>query len=397
MKVKNGTQQADLGLKQNVRRAEGQAVNAAAGALEMAKSFDDSILFWNEVTIEVFSNAATTGEQPGPALGSRALSIVHLAMYDAYAGALGNPAYLPKYLPQLEPAPLAAKASPKATVAGAAYESLLRLYPRQKALLDAQLLSFCDGANGPLGLVALQPSLVYGAYVANSLLLQRAGDPIGNIAVPYASYTPPAGVNVGHWYEPDPVTPDLPLYAPYYGATNPLFASTQRFTIDPVASIGSAEINAGYTYVSTLGIASFLNETSPVNGVSYPKATRTPTQNITATYWVSEENPETERAREILESKNNTKTHSFFNLSFLPLFSNTGIRRPEEPGNPAWPLQRVRQEGRRGQGEHRGSKRAPVCLSQRCDGRRRDSGLGDQVQPVLREVSSWSIVIFTFS
>ena len=249
LKAKNGTQQADLGLKQNVRRAEGQAVDAAAGALEMAKSFDDSILFWNKVTIEVFSNAATTGEQPGPALGSRALSIVHLAMYDAYAGALGNPASLPKYLPQLEPAPLAAKASPKAAVAGAAYESFLRLYPGQKALLDAQLLSFCDGAKGPLGLVVLQPSLVYGAYVANSLLLQRAGDPIDNIAVPYASYTPPAGVNVGHWYEPDPVTPDRPLYAPYYGATNPLFASTQRFTIDPVASIGSAEINAGYTYV----------------------------------------------------------------------------------------------------------------------------------------------------
>ena len=113
------------------------------------------------------------------------------------------------------------------------------------------------------------------------------------------------------------MTPDRPLYAPYYGATNPLFASTQRFTIDPVASIGSAEINAGYTYVATLGIASFLNETSPVNGVSYPKATRTPTQNITATYWVSEENPETERAREIEESKNNTK----LTLSSTCLFS----------------------------------------------------------------------------
>ena len=262
MKVKNGTQQADLGLKQNVRRAEGQAVNAAAGALEVAKSFVDSILFWNKVTIEVFSNAATTGEQPGPALGSRALSIVHLAMYDAYPGALGNPASLPKYLPQLEPAPLAAKASPKATVAGAAYESLLRLYPGQKALLDAQMLSFCDGAKGPLGLVALQPSLVCGAYIANSLLLQRAGDPIDNIAVPYASYTPPAGVNVWHWYEPDPVTPNRPLYAPSYGSTNPLFASTQRFTIDPVVSIGSAEVNAGYPYISTFGIASFLNETS---------------------------------------------------------------------------------------------------------------------------------------
>ena len=149
MRAYNVTQQqADLGLQQNLRRAEGQSVNAAAGLVEGAKSFGDAILFWNEVSIEVFANAATTGEQPGPALGSRALSIVHLSMYDAYAGALGNPADLPKYLPQLQPAPLAAKASPKAAVAGAAYESLLHLYPKQKTVLDAKLLNFCDGAKG---------------------------------------------------------------------------------------------------------------------------------------------------------------------------------------------------------------------------------------------------------
>ena len=95
-------------------------------------------------------------------MGSRALSIVHLSIYDAYAGALGNPADLPRYLPQLEPASLAAKASPKAAIAGAAYEALLHLYPKQKAALDAELLRFCDGARGPLGLIGLQPSLVYG-------------------------------------------------------------------------------------------------------------------------------------------------------------------------------------------------------------------------------------------
>ena len=138
----------DLGLQQNLRRAGGQALDAAAGAVEGAKSFGDSILFWNEVSTEVYANAATTGEQPGPVLGARALSIVHLSMYDAYAGARGNPADLPKYLPQLEPASVAAQASPKAAVAGAAYEALLHLYPMQKAFLDAKLLSFCDGAKG---------------------------------------------------------------------------------------------------------------------------------------------------------------------------------------------------------------------------------------------------------
>ena len=137
-------------------------MNAVASAAESAEAFTDPILFWNEAATLIYANAATTGEQPGPVLGSRALSIVHLSMYDSYAGALGNPPDLPKYLPQLEPASLAARASPKAAVAGAAYEALLHLYPKQKALLDAELLRFCDGAAGPLGLVGLQPSLVYG-------------------------------------------------------------------------------------------------------------------------------------------------------------------------------------------------------------------------------------------
>ena len=86
------------------------------------------------------------------------------------------------------------------------------------------------------------------------------------------------------------MTPKAPLYAPYYGASAPLFAATQRFSVDPVVSFappGSAVRQNDYATLSTYGIASFLNETSPVNGVSYPKATRTPTQNITGTYWVS--------------------------------------------------------------------------------------------------------------
>ena len=42
---------------------------------------------WNEVTLEANRISHTNGrsEQTGPTLSSRALAIVHLAMYDAYA------------------------------------------------------------------------------------------------------------------------------------------------------------------------------------------------------------------------------------------------------------------------------------------------------------------------
>src|SRR5687767_5255376 len=72
----------------------------------------DSILYWNEVALEANRVSHTNGknEQTGPTLSSRALGIVHLAMYDAFAGISGNPLpALPAYLPGL-PAPPPASA-----------------------------------------------------------------------------------------------------------------------------------------------------------------------------------------------------------------------------------------------------------------------------------------------
>lgn len=64
----------------------------------------DHILYWNAVALEAnrrdFSNVPgtdkPTSEQGGPNLSSRALAIVHLAMYDAHAGVVNVPA-LPRY------------------------------------------------------------------------------------------------------------------------------------------------------------------------------------------------------------------------------------------------------------------------------------------------------------
>jgi hypothetical protein len=60
----------------------------------------DHILYWNYVALEAnrrdFSNGPGTErpspEQGGPTLSSRALAIVHLAMYDAHSGVISGPA-----------------------------------------------------------------------------------------------------------------------------------------------------------------------------------------------------------------------------------------------------------------------------------------------------------------
>ena len=100
----------------------------------------DPILFWNDVALEAnrVSHTNGKGEQTGPTLSSRALAIVHLAMYDAYSGIKGNPPTLPPYLPGLPP-PLPA-ATVDAAVAAAAHATLSSLFPSQKAYFDEQHL-----------------------------------------------------------------------------------------------------------------------------------------------------------------------------------------------------------------------------------------------------------------
>ncbi|NJR61420.1 MAG: hypothetical protein HC769_22860 [Cyanobacteria bacterium CRU_2_1] len=104
----------------------------------------DPILYWNEVALEAnrVSHTNGKGEQTGPTLSSRALAIVHLAMYDAYAGVRGNPiapVNLSPYLPglpdlQLNASPESAVAA--AAVAAAAHATLSSLFPSQKAFFD---------------------------------------------------------------------------------------------------------------------------------------------------------------------------------------------------------------------------------------------------------------------
>jgi hypothetical protein len=60
----------------------------------------DPILYWNDIALEAnrVSHTRLKGEQRGPTLSSRALAIVHLAMYDAFVGA--SQAALTPYLTQ---------------------------------------------------------------------------------------------------------------------------------------------------------------------------------------------------------------------------------------------------------------------------------------------------------
>ncbi|MEK6785878.1 MAG: chloroperoxidase [Nitrospirota bacterium] len=233
----------------------------------------DHILYWNEVALEAnrrdFSNVPGTDkpspEQGGPTLSSRALAIVHLAMYDAHAGVVGG-ASLPRYL-SAPGSPPPGTADPAAAVATAAHACLAALYPRQKPFFDTKLSAVSvPGVGVPEG-------QAFGMAVAQAILLDRSGDP-GAGAAGYVYSNAPGR------HRPDPANPTQPLHAPFYGKNSKLFAATALFGLDAPPAIGSQAYKDALDQVRGKGIAPELMGTLPA---TYSK--RTVDEAVIGLYW----------------------------------------------------------------------------------------------------------------
>jgi membrane-associated phospholipid phosphatase len=175
----------------------------------------DSILSWNAVALEanrVSHSDPGRRQQNGPTLSSRALAIVHLAMYDAYAGIIGGAPY-PRYLTGLG-TPVPAGTSARDAVAGAAWATLRILYSLQAELFDAQLSAFEQNA-----------SFAFGVKVGQRLLELRGND----IDARDGGYVPSS--DRGR-HRRDPDNPGQGFHAPFYGAQTRTFAVKERHTLD---------------------------------------------------------------------------------------------------------------------------------------------------------------------
>ena len=201
----------------------------------------DPILYWNDVALEAnrVSHTNGAGEQTGPTLSSRALAIVHLAMYDAYAGVIANPATLPPYLPGL-PAPVAGS-SADAAVAAAAHATLSKLFPSQKAFFDTRHAQ--AGLSGP----GINTGHDFGMTAAQALLADRAADPDAK--------DDGWAVSMGRGaHRPDPDNPQG-YHAPYYGAKSKCFAVSARLGLSVPPQPGSAPYTKALREVRGKGIA----------------------------------------------------------------------------------------------------------------------------------------------
>ena len=231
----------------------------------------DPILLWNEVSLEAnrVSHTNGQGEQTGPTLSSRALGIVHLAMYDAFAGIVSDAKKYPRYIDTKPDDPLT-DADIEEAVAGAAYCTLSTLFRSQRAYFDAILAA--TGAEGTKG-------YKFGLKVGQAILDDRAKDPGAG-----GDYMP-STLRGGH--RPDPDNPTQGFYSPVYGAMSKGFAITERHELAPPPFLNpknpakdDPEYIAAVREVRGLGIRPEQIGTLPAD---LPR--RTPTETLAGIYW----------------------------------------------------------------------------------------------------------------
>ena len=224
----------------------------------------DAILYWNDVSLEanLVSHTNMKNEQTGPTLSSRALAIVHLAMYDAFVGVSGS---LTPYLPGL-PAP-GPGASVDAAIAAAAHTTLSSLFPSQKLFFDLKL------AEAGLPRRGLDTGYQFGLLVARAILDDRKDDP----GAGDGGYV--ASLERGK-HRPDPDNPGQGFNAPFYGSRSKLFAVTERYELDDPPQPGDPDYTRALRQVRRRGIAPELMGTLPENS-----SRRTVDQTLIGVYW----------------------------------------------------------------------------------------------------------------
>ncbi len=201
----------------------------------------DVVLEWNAIALEALKNDYNLGhthDQGGPTRDSRALAIVHAAMYDAANSIKGT------HTPYLAVAPNAKGASLEAAVAQAAHDTLVQLYPSQIAMFDAALTSTIG--NAPKGR-AENKGIAVGQYVAAAILADRADDG-SNLTQEHD----PIGLP-GH-HQPDPLHPDQGFLTPKWGLVTPFaIPDMTEFLSPPPPALDSALYTAAFAEVATLG------------------------------------------------------------------------------------------------------------------------------------------------
>lgn len=211
-----------------------------------------SLLRWNAIAINASGLDHTPvrpgetrvfGEQLGPHRASRAMAIVHIAVFEAVN------AIQRRYESYAGVARVDSRASMEAAIAQAAHDTLVALYPSQRASFDANLnfdlLLIRPGVGKSLGIAA-------GRTSALAILAARAGDGSNltemRMGIDYISGDAP-----GVWRQ-DPVSLiPLALGARWMQTRPFVIAAADQFRVPPPPALNSPEYTAAFNEVRALG------------------------------------------------------------------------------------------------------------------------------------------------
>jgi hypothetical protein len=218
----------------------------------------DRYMLWNEIALDttaidhtplVHGDArARWGEQFGPPRTSRAMAIVHIAMFESVN------AVTQRFRSYAQVPPVSDRnLSLDRAIAQAAHDTLLSLYPAQQLRLDSLLAQDVALIGGTARQLAAGESL--GARSAATILALRAAD-----GAQTPELTVGAGPNnfhlkpgLGYW-SPDPVSGLLTALGANWGRVKPFVLSgAGQFRPDPPPALTSNAYAAAYNRVAALG------------------------------------------------------------------------------------------------------------------------------------------------
>jgi len=241
----------------------------------------ERLRYWNQIAIDASGLDHTPpapgeervfGENLGPGRASRAIAIVHIAMFDAVNAIAG------RYRSYTGLASAPKDTSMDAAIAQAAHDTLVALFPSQTASFDELLADDLDQikagdkrskANG----------IKLGQKAAAKILALRANDGAAH-AEPRMGVDYIAGDGAGEWRQ-DPISLiPIALGAHWYTVTPFVMKSAEQFRAPPPPAMDSAEYTAAYNEAKALG----------GDGVNTPTE-RTQEQTHVAVFWAYDGTP----------------------------------------------------------------------------------------------------------
>ena len=234
---------------------------------------------WNEVAIDASGLDHTPvangevrvfGEQLGPARASRAMAIVHIAIFDAVNAISGRHR-------SYTGLPAAARnASMEAAIAQAAHDTLSALFPSQRAAYDEQLAldldALADRRPKELG-------IDLGRRAAAAILSLRADDGSAH-AEPRVGIEFVTGTGPGDWRQ-DPVSRVPIALGAFWDEVTPfVMASSSQFRAPPPPALNSIAYARAFAEVKALGGDGLVTPTR-----------RTPEQTQIGIFWAYDGTP----------------------------------------------------------------------------------------------------------